>query len=81
MILIVLGCSTTSHIYEIKELSKTRFDSLSIQPDVELYDFRIDIIRQTTDHSVNDSTNPLEDESFYQGNQSYYLEDDGDYLG
>ena len=56
LILLALGCSTTSNISEIKELSKTRFDSLSIQPDVELYDLRIDIIRQTTQNRVNDST-------------------------
>ncbi|MCE4565360.1 hypothetical protein INQ51_13665 [Maribellus sp. CM-23] len=56
LILIVFGCSTTSNISEIKELSKIRFDSLSIQPDVELYNFRIDINRQTTDLWLNDST-------------------------
>lgn len=56
LILLTFGCSVTSNISEIKELSKTRFDSLSIQPDVELHDLRIDIIRQTTQERVNDST-------------------------
>lgn len=56
LILIIIGCSTTSNISDIQNLSKIRFDSLTIQPDIELYNLRIDIIRQTTEEWVNDST-------------------------
>lgn len=59
------GCSTSLKISEIKELSKTKFDSLSIKPDIELYDFRIDIIRQTTEEQVNDSTTETEDVPYH----------------
>lgn len=65
LILISFGCSTTLNISEIQELSKTRFDSLEIQPDVELYDFRIDIIRQTTEEQVNDSTTETKDVPYH----------------
>lgn len=54
------GCLTTLKITEIKELSKAKFDSLTIQPDIELYGFRIDIIRQTIDEQINDSTTQAE---------------------
>lgn len=50
------SCTTTLEITEINELNKVMFDSLIIQPDMELYDFRIDIIRQKYDEQVNDST-------------------------
>jgi hypothetical protein len=65
LILMNFGCSTTLNISEIKELSKTKFDSLSIQPDIELYDFRIDILRQTTEEQVNDSTTETEDVPYH----------------
>ena len=41
------------------------------------------LINRGLQHFSNfgEDKNPLEDESFYQGNQNYYLEDDTDYLG
>ncbi|WP_167619303.1 hypothetical protein [Maribellus sediminis] len=51
-----IACSSTLNITEIQDLTKTRFDSLSIQPAIELYGLRIDIIRQTKEEQVNDST-------------------------
>lgn len=65
LILINFGCKTTLKISEIKDLSKIEFDSLFIQPDIELYDFRIDIIRQTTEEQVNDSTTDTEDVPYH----------------
>ena len=65
LILINFGCKTTLKISEIKDLSKIEFESLFIQPDIEPYDFRIDIVRQTTDEQVNDSTTETEDVPYH----------------
>ncbi len=59
------GCSTTLKITEIKELSKTNFDSLTIKPDIELYDFRIDIIRQKSEKQVDDCTTETKDVPYH----------------
>lgn len=77
LILINFGCTTTLKISEIKDLAKIEFDSLFIQPDTELYDFRIDIVRQTFDEQVNDSTTETKEEPYHKlgfnlGNGLFY---------
>ena len=69
--------STTLEISEINGLNNVKFEPLFIQPDLELYDFRIDIIRQTIEKQVNDSTTetkeiPYHKLGFNLGNGLFY---------
>jgi len=61
-ILLVVFCSacSTLNINEIKNLEKRGFDSLKLKHEIEPNDLRIDIIRQTHDNRVNDSTTVTE---------------------
>ncbi len=73
---ILYSCSTLNKT-EIKSLTKTSFDDLIISPAYEIYDLRIDLIRQTTTEqtsensaeTVNVEYNPL---GFDLGNGIFY---------
>ena len=66
-ILLVVFCSacSTLNINEIKNLEKRGFDSLKLKHEIEPNDLRIDIIRQTHDNRVNDSTTVTEYTSYH----------------
>ena len=79
VILLVVFCSacSTLNITEIKNLEKKDFDSMKLKPEIEPNDLRIDIIRQTHDNRVNDSTTetaytPYHPLGFDLGNGLFY---------
>ena len=56
-ILVLLFCScTTLNVSTINSLEKTQFESSVLQPDYDVYDMRIDVIRQTTEEKVDENT-------------------------
>jgi len=61
-----LSCSVSSlNVAEIQTLQKKPFDPPYLEPDYELNKLRIDIIRQTYQHEVNDSTTETEDVPYH----------------
>lgn len=77
--IILLMCSScaTLDVNEIKNLDKIQFEPLVLIPDTETNDLRLDIIRETEDPSIFDSTGDTELASyhpigFYLGNGLYY---------
>lgn len=76
-VILFCACSSTLNIAEINNLNKTEFEKLYIQPDIELYDFRIDIIRQTYEKELTDSTSETKEEPYHVlgfnlGNSLFY---------
>jgi len=75
--LFAFGCATPFSLTEINNVQKVEFEPLYIQPDLELYDLRIDIIRQTYDESTSDTTSetrntPYHAVGFNLGNGLFY---------
>jgi len=56
LILFLCSSCATLNINEIKNLEKVAFDSLKLKPGREVNNLRIDLIRQTHNENVNDST-------------------------
>ncbi|HKM45800.1 MAG TPA: hypothetical protein VJY12_10130 [Dysgonamonadaceae bacterium] len=65
LILILSSSCATLNISEIKNIEKTSFDALSLNPGKETNDLRIDLIRRTNQESVNDSTNKIEETPYH----------------
>lgn len=75
--LFAFGCATPFSLTEINNVQKVEFEPLHIQNDLELYDLRIDIIRQTYDESTSDTTSetrntPYHVVGFNLGNGLFY---------
>lgn len=75
--LFAFGCATPFSLTDINEVQKVEFEPLYIQNDLELYDLRIDIIRQTYDESTSDTTSetrnkPYHAVGFNLGNGLFY---------
>ncbi|MFM9950774.1 MAG: hypothetical protein ACKV1O_22745 [Saprospiraceae bacterium] len=71
------GCATPFSLTEINNVQKVEFEPLYIQNDLELYDLRIDIIRQAYDESTSDTTSetrnmPYHPAGFNLGNGLFY---------
>jgi hypothetical protein len=62
-ILICSACSTLI-ITEIQSLNKHDFDSLILKPGIEPNELRIDVIRQTYEQNVTDSTKETKDSPY-----------------
>jgi hypothetical protein len=76
IVLLISSCATLNKS-EIRNLKKTKFDSLSLTPNYEVNDLRVDIIRQTFDANINDSTKqtsetPYHPMGFNLGNGLFY---------
>ena len=76
-VLILISSCATLNINEIRNLEKTEFDSLTLIPDWEANNLRIDLIRQTYEEDVNDSTTeskktPYHPIGFNLGNGLFY---------
>ncbi|MFH1049423.1 MAG: hypothetical protein V1779_00670 [bacterium] len=77
LLLVISGCSATLEITEINGLNKATFKPLYIEPDIELYNLRIDIIRQTYDDRINDSISETKEVPYHKlgfdlGNGMFY---------
>ena len=77
LIIVVCACSSPLNLAEINNLTRHEFESLFISSDCELFDLRIDIIRQTYENQVNDSTTetrkvPYHKLGFNLGNGLFY---------
>lgn len=77
IILLMFSSCATLDVNEIKNLAKVEFEPLQLTPDRETNDLRLDIIRETEDPSIFDSTGDTELASyhpigFYLGNGLYY---------
>lgn len=77
LIIILIDSCATLNISEIKNLKATKFDSLCLLPDWESNNLRIDLIRQTYEEEVNDSTietkeTPYHPIGFNLGNGLFY---------
>ena len=77
VIFIFSACSTPLSLLDINNLNKVEFEPLFISSACELLDLRIDIIRQTYEYQVNDSTNetkkvPYHKLGFNLGNGLFY---------
>ncbi len=73
----ILSSCATLDIAEIQNLNKITFDTLTLKPASEVNDFRFDIIRQTYEKQVNDSTKetkntPYKTLGFDLGNGLFY---------
>lgn len=73
----ICACSTPLNLVDINNLNKLEFGPLFISSECELFDLRIDIIRQTYKHQVNDSTSetrkvPYHKLGFNLGNGLFY---------
>jgi hypothetical protein len=55
LILVISSCTTLSRI-EIDNLERIKFEPLSLIPAIETNDLRIDMIRQSYENQINDST-------------------------
>lgn len=76
MIILISSCATLN-ISEIKNLDNTKFNSLALIPDWEANELRIDLIRQTYEEDVTDSTQetketPYHPIGFNLGNGLFY---------
>lgn len=76
MIILISSCATLN-ISEITNLEKAKFDSLVLIPDWESNNLRIDLIRQTYEEKVTDSTKetketPYHPVGFDLGNGLFY---------
>ncbi|MBN1950821.1 MAG: hypothetical protein JW801_06430 [Bacteroidales bacterium] len=63
--LLLFSCAEPLNITEIKELQQTTLDPLNLKPSMELFDLRIDIIRQTETTRVDDSTTEQQDVPYH----------------
>jgi len=64
MIILMSSCATLN-ISEIKNLEKMKFDSLTLSPDWEANNLRIDLIRQTYEEGVTDSTKETKETPYH----------------
>jgi hypothetical protein len=78
LILLILSssCATLS-VADIRNLDRTEFEPLTLKPDFEIHEMRLDLIRQTYEHTVNDSTletldSPYHPLGFDLGNGLFY---------
>ena len=72
LLFLITGCSTLNRTI-IEKTDRSGFQPLTLIPDYDIYDIRIDIIRQTNEKQVNDSTtetknSPYHSVGFYLGN-------------
>jgi hypothetical protein len=61
----MISSCATLNISEIKNLERIEFDSLKLSPDRETNNFRIDLIRQTQEETVNDSITETNDTPYH----------------
>lgn len=76
MIILMSSCATLN-ISEIKNLDKMKFDSLTLIPDWEANELRIDVIRQTYEETGTDSTGETKETPYHPigfdlGNGMFY---------
>lgn len=76
MIILISSCATLN-ISDIQNLEKMKFNSLALIPDLEVNNLRIDLIRQTYEEDVTDSTKetkktPYHPIGFDLGNGLFY---------
>jgi hypothetical protein len=64
MIILISSCATLN-ISDIQNLEKVKFDSLSLIPDMETNNLRIDLIRQTYEENVTDSTKETKETPYH----------------
>lgn len=74
---VLISSCATLNISEINNLEKTKFESMSLVPDMEVNNLRIDLIRQTYEANINDSTKetketPYHPIGFNLGNGLFY---------
>jgi len=78
LLLLILGSScATLNVADIRNLDRTEFEPLTLMPDAEIHELRLDLIRQTYEHTVNDSTretldSPYHPLGFNLGNGLFY---------
>jgi hypothetical protein len=72
------GCTLSKRLqFDVEGLQRVAFEPFRLEPEEELLDFRIDIIRQTSSESVTDSTSEYRDVAYHKlgfnlGNGLYY---------
>ncbi len=76
MVLLMSSCATLN-ISEIKNLEKIKFDSLTLKPGWETNNLRIDLIRQSYEENINDSTRETKETPYHSigfdlGNGLFY---------
>ncbi len=64
LILVISSCTGLSRI-EIENLDRTPFEPLMLEPDLESNELRIDLIRQSFDNKINDTTTVREDTDYH----------------
>ncbi len=78
LILLIMSSScATLNVADIRNLDRTEFEPLTLKPDAEIHEMRLDLIRQTYEHTVNDSTretldSPYHPLGFNLGNGMFY---------
>jgi hypothetical protein len=60
-----MSSCATLNISEIKNLEKMKFDSLTLNPNWEAHNLRIDLIRQTYEEDVTDSTKETKETPYH----------------
>lgn len=77
ILLILCSSCATLNVADIRNLDRTEFEPLTLKPDAEIHEMRLDLIRQTYEHTVNDSTretldSPYHPLGFNLGNGMFY---------
>jgi len=64
-LLILCSSCATLNVADIRNLDRTEFEPLKLKPDFEIHELRLDLIRQTYEHTVNDSTRETLDSPYH----------------
>jgi hypothetical protein len=65
LVALFLASCTSLSMTEIRDLPKTEFDPLRLEPAIETNNLRIDLVRQSHEEQVNDSTVTTEDTPYH----------------